>query len=230
MFFLPDKYYFLFVIPAMLWAMWAQTRVSSTFGKYERMLSRRGLTAAQAARNILDENGLRNIRIERVRGKLTDHYDPNAGVIRLSDSVMNSTSVAAIGVAAHECGHAVQHAQNYSPLIFRNAIIPVTNFGSKLAIPLFLVGLFISQALCTLGLVLFSLTALFQLVTLPVEFNASARALRTLEGWSFLDEDELRGAKRVLSAAAMTYVAALAVSVAQLARLMMIAAQRNRRD
>lgn len=214
----------------MLWAMWAQMRVNSTFGKYERMLSRRGLTAAQAARNILDENGLRNIRIERVRGKLTDHYDPNAGVIRLSDSVMNSTSVAAIGVAAHECGHAVQHAQNYSPLIFRNAIIPVTNFGSKLAIPLFLAGLFISQALCTLGLVLFSLTALFQLVTLPVEFNASARALRTLEGWSFLDEDELRGAKRVLSAAAMTYVAALAVSVAQLARLMMIAAQRNRRD
>lgn len=227
MFLWPDKYYFIFVIPAMLWAMWAQMRVNSTFKRYEQMFSRRGLTAAQAARNILDENGLHHIRIERVRGNLTDHYDPGAGVIRLSDSVSASTSVAAIGVAAHECGHAVQHAQNYSPLMLRSAIIPITNFGSKLAIPLFLAGLFFSQALCTLGLLLFGLTALFQLITLPVEFNASSRALKTLESWNYLDNDELRGAKRVLSAAAMTYVAALAVSVAQLLRLMAIAGQRR---
>lgn len=213
----------------MLWAMWAQMRVNSTFSRYGQVHSRRGMTASQAARAILDENGLRNIRIEHIRGNLTDHYDPGAKVIRLSDNVINSTSVAAIGVAAHECGHAVQHASNYSPLIFRNAIIPITNFGSKLAIPLFIAGLFFNQTLCTLGLLLFSLTALFQLVTLPVEFNASARALRTLDNWNFMDEDELRGAKRVLSAAAMTYVAALAVSVAQLARLMMIA-QRRRDD
>ena len=126
--FWPDKYYFIFVIPAMLWAMWAQAKVNSTFSKYGQVFSKRGLTASQAARRILDDNGLRNIRIERIRGNLTDHYDPTADVIRLSDSVINSTSVAAIGVAAHECGHAVQHAQNYSPLIFRNAIIPITNF------------------------------------------------------------------------------------------------------
>lgn len=227
MFFLPDKYYIIFVIPAMIWAMWAQMRVSSTFAKYDKMHSRRRMTGAQAARNILDDNGLRNIRIERVSGRLSDHYDPGAGVIRLSDSVYDSTSVAAIGVAAHECGHAVQHATRYAPLVFRNAIIPVTNFGSKLAIPLFLMGLFFSQTLCTLGLVLFGLTAIFQLVTLPVEFNASSRALKTLEGWNFLERDELRGASRVLSAAAMTYVAALAVSVAQLLRLIMIAGRRR---
>ena len=228
--FWPDKYYFIFVIPAMLWAMWAQAKVNSTFSKYGQVFSKRGLTASQAARRILDDNGLRNIRIERIRGNLTDHYDPTADVIRLSDSVINSTSVAAIGVAAHECGHAVQHAQNYSPLIFRNAIIPITNFGSKLAIPLFIAGLFFSTTLCNLGILLFSLTALFQLVTLPVEFNASARPLRTLDDWNYLDSGELRGAKQVLSAAAMTYVAALAVSLAQLLRLMAIAGSRRRDD
>lgn len=223
-----DVYYLIFVVPAMLFALWAQSRVSSTFHKYSGMENSRGMTGMQVARSILDDNGLRDIRIERIAGQLTDHYDPGAKVVRLSDSVYNSTSVAAVGVAAHECGHAVQHAKQYSPLVFRNAIIPITNIGSKLAIPVFIIGLFISPVLCNLGLLLFSLMALFQLVTLPVEFNASARALVTLENWNFMSPAELRGSRRVLQAAAMTYVAALAMTLMQLLRLVLVA--RNRRD
>lgn len=223
-----DVYYLIFVVPAMLFALWAQSRVSSTFHKYSGMENSRGMTGMQVARSILDDNGLRDVRIERIAGQLTDHYDPGAKVVRLSDSVYNSTSVAAVGVAAHECGHAVQHAKQYSPLVFRNAIIPITNIGSKLAIPVFIIGLFISPVLCNLGLLLFSLMALFQLVTLPVEFNASARALVTLENWNFMSPAELRGSRRVLQAAAMTYVAALAMTLMQLLRLVLVA--RNRRD
>lgn len=223
-----DVYYLIFVVPAMLFALWAQSRVSSTFHKYSGMENSRGMTGMQVARSILDDNGLRDIRIERIAGQLTDHYDPGAKVVRLSDSVYNSTSVAAVGVAAHECGHAVQHAKQYSPLVFRNAIIPITNIGSKLAIPVFIIGLFISPVLCNLGLLLFSLMVLFQLVTLPVEFNASARALVTLENWNFMSPAELRGSRRVLQAAAMTYVAALAMTLMQLLRLVLVA--RNRRD
>lgn len=228
MFFFGDVYYWVLVIPAMLVAMWAQMTVSSTFSKYSRVRSSRGLTGAQAARRILDDNGLREVRIEHIGGNLTDHYDPTTNVVRLSDSVYNSDSVAALGVAAHECGHAVQHATHYAPLTFRNAIIPITNIGSKLAIPVFILGLFISPSLCNLGLLLFALVAVFQLVTLPVEFNASARALATLEQAYYLEPSELRGSKRVLQAAALTYVAALVVTLAQLLRLILIS--RNRRD
>lgn len=224
-----DYYYLVLVIPALIIAGWAQMRVSTTFSKYSHVHCTRRLTGEQAARRILDANGLNNIRIEHIRGNLTDHYDPSSGVVRLSDSVYNSDSVAAVGVAAHECGHAVQHATHYSPLVFRNAIIPITNFGSKISIPLVIIGLFMGyQTLTNIGLLLFSLVAIFQLVTLPVEFNASSRALATLEHAEYLDSTELQGSKRVLQAAALTYVAALLVTVAQLLRLVLIS--RNRED
>lgn len=224
-----DMYYLILVVPAMLFAMWAQAQVSGTFNKYSNMRNARGLTGMQAARSILDDNDLQHVRIEHIAGNLTDHYDPGAQVVRLSDGVYNSTSVAAIGVAAHECGHAVQHATHYSPLTIRNAIIPITNIGSKLAMPVFILGLFISPQLANIGLLLFALVAVFQLITLPVEFNASARALNTLEVASYLDPAELRGSKKVLRAAALTYVAALAVTVMQLLRLVLMA-QNRRRD
>ncbi|MEM1484960.1 zinc metallopeptidase [Oscillospiraceae bacterium PP1C4] len=224
-----DYYYLILVVPALLLAAWAQMTVSATFSKYSRIRSSRHLTGEQAARRILDANGLRDVRIEHIRGKLTDHYDPASGVVRLSDNVYGSDSVAAVGVAAHECGHAVQHAHKYAPLVFRNAIIPITNFGSKLSIPLIIFG-FISryQPLINVGLLLFALVAVFQLVTLPVEFNASSRALATLENAEYLEPSELRGSKRVLQAAALTYVAALLVTLAQLLRLVLLS--RDRRD
>ena len=224
-----DLYYLILVVPALLFASWAQMQVSSTFDQYSKVRSSRGITAAQVARRILDANRLQQVRVERIAGKLTDHFDPSSGVIRLSDDVYGSSSVAAIGVAAHECGHAVQHAQKYAPMQLRAAIIPVTNLGSKLSIPLFVaVMILIYQPLCNIGLLLFSLAAIFQLVTLPVEFDASARALRTLEKERFLESSELRGSKRVLKAAALTYVAALVVSLAQLLRLVLISRSRNR--
>lgn len=223
-----DYYYLIIVVPALLFALWAQTQVSGTFKKYSQVMSSRGMTGMQAARAILDENGLHGVRVEHIAGQLSDHYDPGAKVIRLSDGVYNSASVAAIGVAAHECGHAVQHATHYSPLIFRNAIIPITNFSSKLAIPIFLLGLFINPEICKLGLLLFALAAVFQVVTLPVEFDASSRAIKTLEGRNILGPNELRGSKKVLQAAALTYVAALLVTLAQLLRFALIARDRNR--
>lgn len=224
-----DSYYWILVVPALLLAGWAQLTVSSTFSRYSHVRSLRGLTGQEAARRILDENGLQRVRIEHIKGNLTDHYDPGDQVVRLSDSVYGSDSVAAIGVAAHECGHAVQHSTHYAPLTFRNAIIPITNFGSKLAIPLFLAGLLFSFGpLMQAGIVLFALVAVFQLITLPVEFNASSRALATLERSNYLSGEELRGSKAVLRAAALTYVAALIVTLAQLLRLVLIAG--NRRD
>ncbi|WP_101908833.1 zinc metallopeptidase [Marasmitruncus massiliensis] len=224
-----DYYYLILVVPALLFALWAQATVSGTFGKYSHVRSASHLTGEQTARRILDANGLQNIRVEHIRGNLTDHYDPSAEVVRLSDNVYFSDSVAAVGVAAHECGHAVQHATHYSPLVFRNAIIPVTNFGSKLAVPLFILGLIFSlPMLSNLGILLFALVAVFQLVTLPVEFNASSRALATLENFDYLSPSELRGSRRVLQAAALTYVAALLVTVMQLLRLVLLS--RNRRD
>lgn len=230
-FYFMDYYYLVLVIPALLIAGYAQMKVSSTFNKYSKVKSSRGQTAATVARQILDYNGLQNIRIENVRGNLTDHYDPKAGVIRLSDSVYSSTSIASIGVAAHEVGHAVQHAQAYAPLTIRNAIIPITNIGSTLSIPLILFGFLMgADALVTIGIVAFSLVTVFQLITLPVEFNASKRALVTLESDNFLYEDEVQGAKKVLGAAALTYVAALIVSVAQLLRLVLLYGGRRNRD
>lgn len=223
-----DRYYILLVIPAILIAGFAQMQVSSTFSRYQKVRSRRGMTGAEAARAILQQNGLYSISVTHVSGHLTDHYDPRAGVIRLSDSVYNSTSLAAIGVAAHEAGHAVQHATEYAPLTIRNAIIPLTNIGSQLSMPLILLGfLFSWQPLVTIGILAFSLMVIFQLVTLPVEFNASHRALAILGNTGMLESDELPGAKKVLTAAAMTYVAALIVSVAQLLRLVLIFGRRN---
>ncbi len=223
-----DYYYLILILPAMLIAMWAQAKVSGTFGKYSQVRSARGFTAAQVARQILDDNGLQQVRIEGIRGNLTDHYDPTSNTVRLSDSVYNSTSIASIGVAAHEVGHAIQHAENYAPMKLRGAIIPITNIGSRLAIPLILLGFLFSPGLVTLGIILFSTVTVFQLVTLPVEFNASSRALATLEADGFLYGEELDGARKVLSAAALTYVAALIVSAAQLLRLVLLANSRRR--
>ena len=207
----------LVLIPAMIFAFWAQINVQTTFSRFKQVRNRRGLTAADVARRILDANGLNYVQIQRVSGELTDHYDPRAQVVRLSDSVYDSTSVAAIGVAAHEVGHACQHAEDYVPLRIRSAIIPMTRIGSMLAMPVFILGLLFAQlslygnmvgdVFMMLGILLFSLSTLFQLVTLPTEFNASARALKTLESYGILDGDELVGARSTLRAAALTYVA-----------------------
>ena len=228
-FFYYDSYYLVLVLPAILIAMFAQFKVNSTFRKYASVVSRRGQTAAEVVRQILDRNGLHSVSIEHVRGQLTDHFDPKNNVIRLSDSVYNSTSVASIGVAAHEAGHAVQHAENYLPIRLRNSVLPVANLGSRLAIPIILVGLIMSlEPLVSVGIILFSALVVFQLITLPVEFNACRRALATL-GESILDETELNGAKKVLSAAAMTYVASALVSAMQLLRLILLSGNRRRR-
>lgn len=231
----------LVLIPAMIFAFWAQINVQMTFSRFKQVRNRRGLTAADVARRILDANGLNYVQIQRVSGELTDHYDPRAQVVRLSDSVYDSTSVAAIGVAAHEVGHACQHAEDYVPLRIRSAIIPMTRIGSMLAMPIFILGLLFAQlslygnmvgdVFMMLGILLFSLSTLFQLVTLPTEFNASARALKTLESYGILDGDELVGARSTLRAAALTYVAALASSLASLLRLLLIfGGSRSRRD
>lgn len=215
--------YLLFMLPALLLGMWAQMKVKGTFNKYSRIGNSRHMTGEQAARMILDKNGLYNIAVERVAGELTDHYDPRAGVIRLSSSVYSSTSIGAIGVAAHEAGHAVQHAEGYVPIQVRNKIVPVCNFGSSAGPVLILAGcLFAGRGsnfgmnLILVGIALFSLVALFQLVTLPVEFDASKRALRVIEQSGQFAREDYRGAKKVLSAAAMTYVAALVTSVMQI--------------
>lgn len=230
-----DVYYLVLVLPAVFLAMWASARVNSTFRKYSQQYSRRNLTGADAALLVLDANGLHNVRIERVAGNLTDHYDPRTNVIRLSDSVYGSTSTAAIGVAAHEAGHAIQYAVHYVPIKLRAAIIPATRIGSMLAIPLILIGLlFVSGdlgvQLAYAGIACFGLSTVFQLVTLPTEFNASRRALAALESGHLLDENEMVGARKTLWAAAMTYVAALAVSLAQLLRLLLIVGGRRRND
>ena len=230
-YFYVDRYYWILIIPTMLFAFWAQSRVSSTFNKYSRVMSRGGYTAAEICRRILDSNGLYHVRIEHISGNLTDHFDPSTNVVRLSDTVYGSRSVASIGVAAHEVGHAIQYAVGYVPIRVRAAIIAITNFGSKLSMPLILLGfLFQWQPIVNLGIILFSLMTLFQLVTLPVELNASRRALKTLEGDSILYGEEVSQAKSVLTAAALTYVAALLTSAAQLLRLILIYGRRNNRD
>ena len=233
MYYSPDSMwmYVLIVLPAVLIALWASANVNSTFKKYAQIPSTSGFTGAEAARRILDANGLTHIRIEHVNGKLTDHYDPKAEVIRLSDSVYDNHSAAAIGVAAHEAGHAVQHAQGYFPLVVRNAIIPVCNIGSNLAMPLILLGLVLDVfGLCTIGILAFSLSTVFQLITLPVEFNASSRALAALASSGRFTDEDLSNAKKTLRAAALTYVAALAVSLANLLRLIILVNGRRRRD
>ena len=226
-----DIYYFILVVPALLLSLWAQYKVNSTYSKYSQIGSARKLTGSQAARAILDMNGLQHVALERISGNLTDHFDPKTNVVRLSDGVYNNYSIAAVGVAAHECGHAVQFAQGYSPMKLRSAIIPITNLGSTVSVPLILLGFMMGlEGLVTVGILLFSTVALFQLVTLPVEFNASRRALAVLESRGFLSDEELKGTKRVLSAAAMTYVAALITSLAQLLRLILVFGGRRRSD
>ncbi|MBR4873289.1 MAG: zinc metallopeptidase [Clostridia bacterium] len=229
-----DYWYIVLVLPAVLLAAFASFSVNSTFKKFSRQRSSRGITGAEAARRVLDAHGLYSVQIKRVRGNLTDHYDPRDNTVYLSESVHDNPSTAAIGVAAHEAGHAVQHATHYLPIKIRAAIIPVTNVGSRLAVPLILIGfLFVaaggSPLLAYAGIICFSMTAVFQLVTLPTEFNASRRAMRALEDGGILSRDELYGARRVLTAAAMTYVAALAVSLAQLLRLLLIVSGNSRR-
>lgn len=220
----------LLVLPALIISIWAQIKVSTTFRQYSQLFTRRGMTGEQAARRILDAHGLRHVGIEHIRGHLTDHYDPRANVVRLSDSVYGQRSAAAIGVAAHEAGHAVQHAQGYFPIRVRSAAIPMTKVGSILAIPLFFIGLILaSEPLMLLGIVLYSAIAFFQLVTLPVEFNASKRAIKVLRSSGMLDEDELGASKKVLTAAALTYVAALLTSLLTLLRLLILANGRSRR-
>ena len=231
-----DWTYIIFVLPAILFSMWASAKVNSTFNKYSKVHNTRGLTADAAARYILDRNGLQSIRIERISGQLTDHYDPANNVIRLSDSVYGNTSTAAIGVACHETGHAIQHAVGYKPVKIRTAIVPITNFGSRLSVPLILAGLLLASfsnvfiMLAYFGVLCFSLCVVFQLVTLPTEFDASKRALVCIEENGLLSGDELQGAKKTLSAAAMTYVAALAVSIMQLLRLALIVGGSDRRN
>ena len=224
-----DIYYIILVLPAIFFSMWAQAKVNGTFNRYSKERTYSGMTGYEAARRILAANGLYHVNVERVSGNLTDHYDPKTNVIRLSDSVFGSNSVAAVGVAAHEAGHAVQYAQNYAPIKLRAAIIPVTNLGSTLSMPLVLIGFLMGmQPLVNFGILLFATVALFQLVTLPVEFNASRRAVKALEMGGTMADEEIRGVKKVLSAAAMTYVAALAVSLANLLRLILRFGGRNR--
>ena len=226
-----DVYYIVLVVPALVFAMWAQMRVSSAFNRYSQLRTGGGLTGADAARLILDRNGLTDVAVELTEGRLSDHYDPRAGVIRLSREVYYNATVAAVGVAAHECGHAVQHAEGYFPLKVRSAIIPMTQIGSNLAFPLFLLGMLFSYPpLMDAGILLFALVAVFQLVTLPVEYNASSRAVATLSGSGMVSAEEERGVRKVLSASALTYVAALATALANLLRLILIAGRRNNRN
>ncbi len=223
-------YTFLILIPAMLLGLYAQYKVNSTYNKYSQVNNARGFTAAEVARRILDDNGLHDVGITHVAGNLTDNFNPKTNVVSLSDTVYNSTSVAAIGVAAHECGHAIQHAVGYTPIKIRSAMVPVTNFGSKAGTIILLVGLLFSNYnLTMLGILLYSLMAVFQLVTLPVEFNASSRALKTLEQDMILYEDEVPLARKVLNAAALTYVAALVSTLSTILRYLLIVNRGRRR-
>lgn len=225
-----DMTYIILVLPAVIFAFWAQINVNGTFKKYARVATKHGMTGFDAARQILDANGLTHVKIARVSGNLTDHFNPKDNTVYLSDSVHSAQSAAAVGVAAHEAGHAVQHAVGYTPMKIRSAIIPVTNIGSGLAMPLIILGIVLSYpTLAYVGVIAFGLSTLFQLVTLPVEFNASARAMSALTSAGRLDSDELKSARKVLTAAALTYVAALAVSLANLLRLFLLVNRNDRR-
>lgn len=231
-----DWTYVVLVLPFVILSLWASSNVNTTFQKYSKIHSIRRITGAEAAQRVLSANGVSGVRIERVSGNLTDHFDPKANVIRLSNAVFSSTSTAAIGVACHEAGHAVQYAQNFTPIKLRAAVIPATNIGSKLAMPLILLGVLFSAfaegsyMLVYLGIACFGLSLVFQLITLPVEFDASRRAMQAISSVNILTEEEQRGAKKTLTAAAMTYVAATAVALMQLLRLIMIFGGGRRRD
>ena len=229
-----DLTYILLVLPAVILSLWASANVKRTYARYSKQRNARGLTGADAARRVLDANGLRDIPVERISGELSDHYDPDARVVRLSDAVWGGCSTAAVGVACHEVGHAIQNAEGYLPVRIRQAIIPATNIGAKLSVPLLMAGLILCSfspkliVLAYAGVALYSLCALFQLVTLPTEFDASRRALRSIESMGLLAGEEYQGAKKVLNAAALTYVAALATTLMQLLRFVMILNNRRR--
>jgi len=224
-----DIYYIILVVPMIILSVICQARVSSTFNKYNKVSNSRGLTGAEAARNLLKRSNILDVNIEHVRGRLTDHYDPRTKVLRLSDSVYTGSSVAALGVAAHEAGHAVQHAESYGPIVLRGTLVPVANIGSMAGPYLALIGfLFNAEIFITIGILLFSVAVIFYLVTLPVEFNASGRALEMLERDGILTSRELEGSKKVLKAAALTYVASALVAVMSLARLLLLSRNRRR--
>ncbi len=232
---MPYGYYFdptyILVLIGVVLSLLASAGVKTTFARYSGVRSMSGLTGRDAAEKILHMQGIYDVRIEHISGNLTDHYDPSAKVLRLSDPVYGKTSVAAIGVAAHECGHAVQHAKGYAPLSIRSSLVPAANFGSAISWPLIVLGLFLgggSSVLVTIGILAFTLAVLFQIVTLPVEFNASARAVRILEGSGMLAGEEIKGTKKVLKAAALTYVAGAAGAILQLLRLILIAKSNDR--
>ncbi len=221
-FFFYDYYYIILVIPAMILALIAQAKVKSTYNKYAKVGNSRRITGAYAAQAVLSHYGINDVRIEQVAGKLSDHYDPKAKVIRLSTGVYSGTSIAAVGVACHEAGHAAQHAESYVPIKIRNTLVPVCNIGSTLGIPLAILGYFLGfEPLISVGLLLYAAIAVFHLVTLPVEFNASKRAVKVIDETRLLYDDEITGAKKVLTAAAMTYVASLVVAIANLLRLVL---------
>lgn len=231
-----DWTYIVLILPCLILSLWASASVKGTFRRFSTQYSQRGITGADAAMRVLRNNGVTDVRIERIAGDLTDHFDPKTNVIRLSDGVYGSTSTAAIGVACHEAGHAVQYAKHYAPIKLRAAIIPLTNFGSKMAMPLILLGVVLSflgnfsVMLVYLGIACFALSLVFQLVTLPVEFNASRRAIRAIKEADILTSSEIRGAQKTLKAAAMTYLAATAVAFAQLLRLIILFGGRRRND
>ena len=221
---------YIIIFPALILSLLAQALVSGTFSKYSKVLSRRGITARQLAQALLHSEGVDDVAVERVGGKLTDHYDPKAMVLRLSDSTADSASVAALGVAAHECGHVLQHRDGYAPLMLRTAAVPIVNFGSTAATPLFVLGLVFSwQPLVYVGIALFSLSVIFALITLPVEFDASRRAVRMLTEGGYVTEEERSGVKAVLNAAALTYVASAVTSLLSLLRLLIIARRNDDR-
>ncbi len=228
-----DITYLILVLPCVILSIWASSNVNSTFKKYSKQLSSRRITGAQAAQRVLSANGVSGVRIERISGDLTDHYDPKTNVIRLSDPVYDATSTAAIGVACHEAGHAVQYAKNYAPIKLRSAIVPITNIGSKLAMPLIILGILLaafaemSYTLVYVGIACFGLSVVFQLVTLPVEFNASRRAMNAIADTDLLTKQEQKGARKTLTAAALTYVAATAVALVQLLRLILLYGRRR---
>ena len=216
-----DYYYFILVIPAMLVSLWAQIRVKGTYSKMSKLQNTRGLTGAQAAQRVLSYYGINDVRLEQVAGTLTDHYDPRDNVIRLSQGVYNASTIAAVGIACHEAGHAAQHAESYKPIAVRNAILPVANIGSSSGLWIAVIGLMLNWTiLVQIGIILYAFVALFQLVTLPVEFNASSRALKVIDETQMLQGEEYKGARKVLSAAAMTYVTSLVASILQLLRLL----------
>lgn len=224
-----DYYYLILVVPALLISIFAQFKVKSTFSKYAKKMSEKNITGTQAAAYLLKANGITDVKLGRIKGDLTDHYDPTDKTLRLSDSTYNSTSIAAIGVAAHETGHAIQHAKKYFPLVFRRVLVPIANIGSSAGPWLAILGIVMSFPLLTdIGILLFAGAVLFYLVTLPVEFNASNRALKILKQNNVLSSDELKGVKKVLSAAAMTYVASALVAMANFLRLVLISRNRRR--